>query len=426
MAINFPSSPATNDLYSFAGKTWKWNGTGWQVVTDAGGATLTTKGDLLTRTSSALARKGVGSNGQVLMADSAQSDGLAWRGFQGKNAIINGDFSIWQRGTSITGYTGGTAYAADRWLGAANGAVVFDIKRSTDVPSVAQAGRLFNYSLHLDITTADASIAAGDYTFFQQIVEGYNWVNFAQRSLTLSFWVKATKTGTYCIGLTNSGADRSFVAEYTVNVTNTWEFKTINIAASPSAGTWDYTNGQGVRVSFIVAMGSTFQGSTGWQTGQFYCTSNQVNGSDSSSNDFRITGIQLEVGDQATEFENLPFTVQLERCQRYYQKTFLLATAPAQAVGIDTGELNWTCINASTVSGARWVFPTRMRAAPTVTTYNPVSASSQARNRGAGADAASTGTVNVSESGVYLFATDNAAATQGSTVSLHATASAEL
>jgi hypothetical protein len=316
MALNFPSSPTVGQLYAIGTKTWKWNGTGWQIVTDANGALLSTKGDLLTF-GSALQRKGVGSDGQILMASSAQSDGLVWTPFCGKNAIINGDFNVWQRGTSFTSVADST-YTADRWGHGKSGTGVIDISRSTDVPSVAQAGRLFNFSLYADCTTADASIAAGDVYHLYQYVEGYNWLRFAQRSLVLSFWVKATKTGIYCVSLRNSGVDRSFVGEYTVNAANTWEKKTVRVSASPSAGTWDYSVGIGALLSFCLANGSTRQSAAGWSTGNFLSTSNQVNALDSTSNDFRIVGVQLESGDVATEFESLPFTVQLAQCKRYY------------------------------------------------------------------------------------------------------------
>src|SRR5678816_1821597 len=134
-----------------------------------------------------------------------------------RNAILNGDFNVCQRGTSFTSIANNT-YAADRWLYGKGGTVVHDISRSTAVPTVAQSGRLFNYSLLLDCTTADAAMAAGDIAQILQRIEGYNWLPVAQRIFTISFWVKATKTGTYCVAFLNSGTDRSYVAEYTVNV----------------------------------------------------------------------------------------------------------------------------------------------------------------------------------------------------------------
>jgi hypothetical protein len=238
-------------------------------------------------------------------------------GFPGKNAIINGDFNIWQRGTSFPAIAT-AAFSADRWAYFNTSTAVHTISRSTDVPTVAQAGRLFNYSLLVDCTTADATIAAGDFCFLSHRVEGYNWLPLAQREIVLSFWVKATKTGTYCVALGNAGADRFYVGEYTVSAASTWEKKTITVTASPSAGTWDYTTGIGVQVRFALACGSTYQTTaSAWNTGNFIGTANQVNACDSTSNDFRITGVQLEVGSVATEFEYRTIQEEEILCARY-------------------------------------------------------------------------------------------------------------
>ena len=211
-----------------------------------------------------------------------------------RNAIINGDFNVWQRGTSFTSVVDGT-YVADRWFYSKISSAVHDITLSSDVPTVAQAGRLFKNSLKADCQTVDSSIASGDLVRISQRIEGFNWLPLAQRTITLSFWVKATKTGIYCVSLGNSGADRSYVAEYTVNVSNTWEFKTITFTASPSAGTWNYENGVGLALTFTLASGSTFQTTKDtWQTGSFFATANQVNACDSTSNDFSSQEFNLK------------------------------------------------------------------------------------------------------------------------------------
>jgi hypothetical protein len=237
----------------------------------------------------------------------------------GKNAIINGAFDIWQRGTSFAAIAN-SAFSADRWRHQDNSEVVHTESRSTDVPTVAQAGVLANYSLLIDCTTADSSIGAAQYAGTSHNVEGYNWRKFAQRDLTLSFWVKATKTGTYCVSFRNSGSDRSYVAEYTVGAAGTWEKKTINIPASPSAGTWDYTTGTGLQIWFTLAVGSDYQTTAGaWTTGNYLGTANHVNACDSTSNDFRLALVQLEVGDVATDFEIVDHALEFWRCMRYYQ-----------------------------------------------------------------------------------------------------------
>lgn len=301
--------------------------------------------------------------------------------FSGRNAIINGAMDVWQRGVSFPSIADGT-YHADRWCYNKVGAAVHDISRSTDVPTLAQSGRVFNYSMLLDCQTADASIAAGDLTYIQQRIEGFNWAPLAQKIITLSFWVKATKIGTYCAAIKNSGSDRSYVAEYTVNVTDTWEYKTITFAASPSAGTWDFTNGIGASLIFTIAGGSTYQTTANaWQTGHFFSTSNQVNGTDSTSNNFRICGVQLEAGSVATPFENKKFQQEISDCMRYFEKSYEYQTAPETATQI--GQVVYSNQNAQ----ANYIvvkYRVEKRTAPTVTISNPVAAGNSARNYSAG------------------------------------------
>ncbi len=240
--------------------------------------------------------------------------------FSNKNVIINGDFNIWQRNTSFTNFADG-AYCADRWTYYKSGTMVHDISRSNDVPSFAQAGRLFNYSLLIDCQTIDSSIGSSDFCVIQQRVEGYNWLPLAQKPVTLSFWIKATKTGKYCASLGNgSPFDKSIVKEFTINASDTWEYKTITFPASPASGTWDFTNGIGIRVSICLAAGSSYQATAdAWQNANYFATSNQVNACDSASNNFRLCGVQLEAGSIATPFEQRSFQHELMLCQRYYQ-----------------------------------------------------------------------------------------------------------
>ena len=284
-----------------------------------------------------------------------------------RNAIINGDFNVWQRGTSFTSVADGV-YLADRWFYSKISSAVHDITLSSDVPTVAQAGRLFKNSLKADCQTVDSSIASGDLVRISQRIEGFNWLPLAQRTITLSFWVKATKTGIYCVSLGNSGADRSYVAEYTVNASNTWEFKTITFTASPSAGTWNYDNGVGLALTFTLASGSTFQTTKDtWQTGSFFATANQVNACDSTANDFLIAGVQLEAGSVATPFEYRTIQQELSLCERYYE---WLPSGIIGAVSV-TGQTSY----------AYWAYRTKKRGTPTFTA-------------GAGSQFASTYTVS--------------------------------
>ncbi len=346
-----------------------------------------------------------------------------------KNLIIGGDFTLnpWQRGISFTGIATAT-YSADRFLTTYVSSAVTNVTQSTDSPTVAQANIYSVNAYQVAVTTADASIAAGDFYTITQRIEGYNFANIAQRSFTLSFWVKAVKTGIYCVSFVNSGADRSYVAEYTINVTNTWEYKTITVTASPSAGTWNYTNGIGLSVNFALACGSTFQTTANaWNTGNFLGTSNQVNGLDSNTNTFQLALIQVESGTDATPFEQKTIMEVLSSSQRYYQKTFNQGLAPAQATASQLGCISYRASVAAIVAnGALWEYPVTMRAAPAVTFYNPVSANSNWYNSSLAADSGASSTNNIGDRAFFSTNAQVAGDTVTSLMVIHATADAEL
>jgi hypothetical protein len=238
---------------------------------------------------------------------------------QGKNKIINGKMEIAQRGTSFAAVASG-AYTLDRWVFGASTTAVFTASQQTDVPTSNE----FQNSLRFAVTTADTSIAAGDYAQIEHKIEGFNARDLIGRTFTLSFWVRSSKTGIHCVALSNSASDRTYVAEYTVSAANTWEYKTITVSGGLiTAGTWNWTNGIGLWARFVMAAGSTYHTTAGaWQTGNFIATANQVNVLDTIGNIFAITGVQLEVGSVATPFEHRPYGTELALCQRYYQQEF--------------------------------------------------------------------------------------------------------
>jgi hypothetical protein len=234
-----------------------------------------------------------------------------------RNKIINGKMEIAQRGTSFAAAANGT-YPVDRfaWY-SQNTAAVVTVSQQADVPSSNE----FQYSARVAVTTADTSIGTTELATLYQIIEGFNARDLIGRTFTLSFWVRSSKTGTHCVSLVNTGSNRSYVAEYTVSAANTWEQKSITVSGGLiTAGTWNWTNGQGLGVRWTLAAGSTFQTTANaWQTGDFYTTANQVNCLDSNTNIFAITGVQLEVGSVATPFEHRPYGAELALAQRYYQ-----------------------------------------------------------------------------------------------------------
>jgi len=240
-----------------------------------------------------------------------------------RQAIINGNFDVSQRGTSFTALASGS-YGLDSFYAQHSMDGVVDIKQTADAPTAAESGSYSVNCLHADVTTADGTIAAGQHYFISHNIEGYNiaWAGFGQsgtRYITLSFWAKHTKTGIYSVGFKNGAADRAYVAEYTINVADTWEKKTITIPVDTS-GTWLYTNGMGLKISWNVACGSTFQTTAGsWTAGNYYGSTNQVNGLDSASNNFKIARVQLNAGSVALPFQPKSYEEELRACQRYYE-----------------------------------------------------------------------------------------------------------
>jgi hypothetical protein len=284
-----------------------------------------------------------------------------------KNKIIGGDFGTnpWQRGTSFTSPATGV-FTADRWqvVHANDGAA--DILKTADSPTPEQAGHYSTHCLHADVTTADTSIAAGQFYTLRHTVEGYNSASFGfgqsgLRYVTLSFWHKHTKTGTNCVSIVNSAANRCYIAEYTQSVSDTWEKATITIPVDTS-GTWLYDSGAGLRMYFALAAGTTYQGTAGaWQAGNFYASANQVNNLDSTSNNFKIALVQLESGQNATQFEARSIQDEFNLCSR----TTINYGAPSDTV--ITGERLGCGFAISTSQGIfTLTLPTIMRSTPSM------------------------------------------------------------
>lgn len=342
-----------------------------------------------------------------------------------RNVIKNPEMIIAQRGTSFSAVPN-TTYTIDQYKTAYVTSAVIAISQSSTVPTVAAAGYLARNSLQLTITSNDTSIAAGDHLGILQYIEGYDFATIAQQEMTFSFWVRSSLTGTYCIAFRNSGLDRSYIAEYTINSANTWEKKIITIAASPSAGTWDYTSGIGLQVCFLLMSGSTFQTTANtWQTGNFLATSNQVNFAATNSNSFYITMLKLEKGNTATQFEGVPIAEELTRCQRYLFKTFNLNTAPASNTETSLRASGFSTVAAGGTSVFPAIYlPVRMRTAPSISTYNPYGAGSEIAN----STLTSTGTAlyTANPSSVSLVFVVPSGGAVGANFGVHIVASAEL
>ena len=276
-----------------------------------------------------------------------------------RNIIINGDQSIAQRSTSVSSITGTGYYTLDRFKTSMGTAGTWTQSQSTDVPT----GQGFANSLKMDCTTANGSLSSGSSLAIQQGIEGQNLQYLKKgtssaESLTLSFWVKSNKTGTYIAELFDGDNTRQASQSYTISSANTWEKKTLTYAGD-TTGAFGNDNGNSLSLNFWLVAGTNFTSGT-LQT-SFTSNTNanravgQVNLADSTSNEWYITGIQLEAGSVASDFEFLPHDVNKRRCQRYYQQVVqnsYLAGARAN--------------NTSALWGIKFFTITPLRAAPTI------------------------------------------------------------
>jgi hypothetical protein len=342
-------------------------------------------------------------------------------GFGFRNRIINGAMVIDQRnaGASTSVPNATIVYGADRTLVyEETGASSCTVQQVTDAPSG------FVNSIRFTVGTGSTA-TANQAAIVEQRIEGFNFADSAYgtasaQTFTLSFWVKSSLTGTYCVGLRNASDTRSYVATYTINSASTWEYKTIIITGDTS-GTWGTGNGIGITVRFDLGSGSNYRTSTlnSWQTGLFFSNSSQANLIGTSSATWQVTGVQLERGSTATSFDFRPYGTELMLCQRYYEKSYNISTAIG-AVTLD-GAFLTTRINS--VGGGSAFFKVTKRAAPTVTVYSPTSGTSgQARDYTTSADTAASAQ-SIGENAFYLLAS-SAAINNG--LGIHYTASAEL
>jgi hypothetical protein len=276
---------------------------------------------------------------------------------QSNNYIYNGDTSLSQRANLVSNIGNGDSgyHVQDRWSIQEGGSVggELEMSRATEVPNG------FQYSMKFNCTTAESSLAADESWRFEQRLEGqdlYAWKKGTADALpvTMSFWVNATKTGTNIVRLYDNNNVRHIAKSYTVNSSNTWEYKTITFDGD-TTGIFNRDNGTSLQILFYLAAGSNFTSgtlATSWEANNAANGAvGQVNNLDSTSNNFHITGIQLELGSVATEFQNETYAENLLRCQRYYQ-----VLSVNEATGNQTNSMYYTTLP----------FATSMRAAPSI------------------------------------------------------------
>ena len=239
-----------------------------------------------------------------------------------KNLLINGGMNIWQRSTSVSGITTSGYRTADRFVTTLTSLGTWTQSRSTDVPS-AQG---FGYSLKLDCTTANASPGATGALLIQQKLEGQNVQHLLKgtssaKAVTVSFWVKSSKTGTYILELEDYDNIRHICKAYTIDSANTWEKKELTFDAD-TTGTLDNDNVASFVVNWWLGAGSNHNSgtlATSWATRvQANVAPGQVNLADSTSNEWYMTGCQLEIGEAATDFQFEPYSTTYNKCIRYF------------------------------------------------------------------------------------------------------------
>jgi len=284
-----------------------------------------------------------------------------------RNIIINGSMDIAQRGTSASSLTSTSYPTVDRFQFQVGSAGTWSVEQSSTVPS----GQGFAKSTKIDCTTADASLGASDYVILNQNIEGQNLQYLKKgtssaESLTCSFWVRSNKTGTYICEIADDDNVRQISRSYTINSADTWEKKTLTFVGDTS-GTLDNDNATSLQLLFWLAAGSNLSGGSSLKTSWGSTTNErvvgQVNLADSTSNEWYITGIQLEAGTTASDFEFLPIDVNFNRCKRYYQQVGDTPDGRDEAKQGITGQM-WT--NAQLLP--TYVLSPSMRTAPSLST----------------------------------------------------------
>jgi hypothetical protein len=272
-----------------------------------------------------------------------------------RNKIINGAMEINQRGTAAVAADG--AMISDRWkeIEAGGGNMTCQV--------VADAPASFRNSIKAIASTADdCSQAADEYRILHRI-EGNNVVdlyygNSGAKTTTLSFWVKSSLTGNFPVGLENSASNRTHVKQYTINSADTWEKKSVTFVGD-EAGTWLITNGVGLMVNFVLGAGSNYTGTIdSWQGSRLYRGSSSVQFMATVNATYFVTGVQLEVGSTATDFEYKSNGEELALCRRYFRKFGGIAAQPLSQQGAQY-------LDGNTIYFSYMADLSEMRAAPT-------------------------------------------------------------
>ena len=274
-----------------------------------------------------------------------------------RNRIINGDMRIDQRNAGASVTMPSAAYTLDRWRCDENTGGAATVQQVSDAPSG------FNRSLRVTTTSTDTSLTGSEYMAVNQFIEGFNVADLgfgtsSAQTVTISFWVKSSLTGTFAAAIDNEAGSRAYVFNYAISSADTWEQKSVTIPGD-TTGSWGTTTGRGIGLRFALGSGSDYQGTVGaWQSAFVFSSSGAVSVIGTLSATWYITGVQLEAGSVATPFERRPYGTELMLCQRYFFKW-----EPGNGNVIGT----FQAYSATAVLGTFCYLPVQMRTAPTVT-----------------------------------------------------------
>ena len=309
---------------------------------------------------------GDGTADQVLKTDGSGQLGWVAQTAVASNPslIINGAMQVAQRSVSVTGKTSSGYFTCDRWNVNIDTIGTWSFDQSSTVPS----GEGFATSLKVSCTAADASPAAGDSIFIQQRIEGQDLQHLKKgtsnaESVTLSFWVRSSKTGTHIVEIRDDINTRHIAKSYSIATANTWQYVTLAYDGDTS-GTLTNSNIRAIDLNFWLGAGSDFTSgtlATSWASRTLTNSAvGQVNLADSSSNEWYITGVKLEVGSTATDFQHRSYGDELLRCQRYFQNN-----GGARVVS------SYGYLTSGTIQYYTYKYVTQMRAAPTAVYSTP-------------------------------------------------------
>ena len=296
---------------------------------------------------------------------------------RGRNLIINGAMNVAQRGASVTIANTGAFSSPDHFRIQHNANTTSTVEQVSDVPASSN----FKYSLKFT-NGAGETRDGGDYARLYTRLEGYDTDHLklgtsAAKGFTLQFWVKSSLTGTFGVGFAghDNGSNGVYSASYTISAANTWEYKTITVpAATITAGVWTHTNGTAMSIHWDLGEGPTRSTSVGWNAGgnggQMGLT-NGVKLVETTGATLNLTGVKLEEGAIATEFDHRSYAEELALCQRYYHRS---------PTGVSYSYLGSGSAISSNSANVIYTLPVEMRSAPTFSASGNFQLNSNATN----------------------------------------------